>query len=82
MVIAFVLVTTAAGKEREVFEDIGKVPGVKDVHPLFGEYDIIIKVEAASHEDIGNVVVDFIRNIPGVLDTKTLMRINEQFGNK
>jgi DNA-binding Lrp family transcriptional regulator len=82
MVLGFVLVTTASGKERQVFEDSGKIPAVRDVHPLFGEYDIIVKVEAGSHEDIANVVVDFIRKIPGVLDTKTLIRINEQFGSK
>lgn len=82
MVLGFVLVTTASGKERLVFEDMGKIPEVKDVHPLFGEYDIIAKLEGESHEHIANVVVDKIRTLPGVLDTKTLIRINEQFGGR
>lgn len=78
MVLGFVLVTTTAGMERMVYEALSEhIPEVKDVHPLFGEYDIIVKVEAESHEAIGNVVVDSIRKIPGVIDTKTLIRIND-----
>lgn len=79
MVLGFVLVTSVAGKERLVFEELGKIPEVKDIHPLFGEYDIILKLECTSHEHVASVVVDSIRKIPGVLDTKTLMRIDDEY---
>lgn len=45
MVIAYVLVNTLPGKELEVNSAISAVDGVVEVYTLFGEYDIIAKVE-------------------------------------
>jgi len=39
---------------------------------LFGEYDLIAKIEAEDFNVSGQVVVDKIRSIAGVIDTKTL----------
>ena len=82
MVLGFVLVTTSAGMERMVYEVIKDIEEVKDAHPLFGEYDIILKLDAESHDKIASIVVDSIRKIPGVIDTKTLIRINGEYGAK
>jgi len=73
--IGFVLVTTASTKEKEVYDALGKVEEIVDLHPLFGEYDILAKVVAGTHDAIARVVVDEIRSIPGVIDTRTLMRV-------
>ncbi|HEC82042.1 MAG TPA: Lrp/AsnC family transcriptional regulator, partial [Thermoplasmatales archaeon] len=48
-------------------------PEVVEVYPLFGEYDIIAKLEADDFDSIGSVVIKKIRAIAGVLDTKTLV---------
>jgi DNA-binding Lrp family transcriptional regulator len=82
MEVGFVLVTSVAGREREVFEELRKMPEIKDIHPLFGEYDIIVKLEGDSPDQIVSMVVCSIRKLPGVLDTKTLMRINGAYGKK
>jgi len=42
------------------------------LHALFGEYDLIAKIEAEDFESIGNIVVNKIRTIEGIIDTKTL----------
>jgi DNA-binding Lrp family transcriptional regulator len=68
--------------ERMVYEVIKDIEEVKDAHPLFGEYDIILKLDAESHDKIASIVVDSIRKIPGVIDTKTLIRINGEYGDK
>jgi len=39
---------------------------------LFGEYDLIAKIKADDFEKLGKIVVDQIRSIEGVIDTKTL----------
>ena len=39
---------------------------------MFGEYDLIAKIEADDFEKLGEVVVSKIRLIEGVIDTKTL----------
>ncbi len=72
MVIAYVLVNTYPGKEEEVAEKISKVESVVEMYTLFGEYDMIVKLESKSYPDIESIVVRKLRPIQGILDTKTL----------
>jgi len=72
MAIGYVLINTAPAYEHEVYTKLSKVPEIVEVHPLFGEFDIIAKIEAEDFERLGNLVVNKIRSIKGVIDTKTL----------
>jgi DNA-binding Lrp family transcriptional regulator len=75
MVLGFVLISTAPQKEREVYNEVTKIKEVIEAHPLFGEFDIIVKVEAADYNRLGEVIVDKIRGVKGVIDTRTLTSI-------
>ncbi len=70
--MGFVLISTAPAKEHEVYNELLKVKEVVEVYPLFGEYDLIAKIEASDFNLLGQVVVDKVRSQPGVIDTKTL----------
>jgi DNA-binding Lrp family transcriptional regulator len=70
--IAFVLIHVSTLRESEVFNKLSKIPEVIEVHPLFGEYDIIAKVEAKDYDSIGEIVIHKIRTIDGILFTSTL----------
>ncbi|MDH7506856.1 MAG: Lrp/AsnC ligand binding domain-containing protein [Candidatus Thermoplasmatota archaeon] len=72
MAIGFVLISEAPAREYEVYNKLSKVPEIIELHPLFGEYDLIAKVQADDFEKLGKIVVDKIRSIEGVIDTKTL----------
>ena len=72
MAIGFVLVNAAPAYEHEVYNKLSRVPEIVEVHPLFGEFDIIAKIEAGNFENLGDIVVNKIRKIEGVIDTKTL----------
>lgn len=72
MAFGFVLIATAPSKERDVYTQLLKVEAVVEMHPLFGEYDLIARVEAADYDALGQVVVNEIRSVPGVVETKTL----------
>lgn len=52
-----------------------KVKQIVELNLLFGEYDLIAKVEGDSFDAIGAIVVSRIRSIPGVKATKTLTRV-------
>lgn len=52
-----------------------KVKQIVELNLLFGEYDLIAKVEGESYDAIGAVVVSHIRTIEGVKATKTLARV-------
>lgn len=70
--ICFILITTAPKMEHEVYAELDEISEIVEIHPLFGEYDLIAKAEMPTTRDIGMLVVDKIRPISGVLDTKTL----------
>lgn len=75
MAIGFILISTAPAKEHEVYNELKKIKEIVELHPLFGEYDLIAKLEAKNFNLLGQIVVDKIRTIPGVVDTKTLTGI-------
>jgi DNA-binding Lrp family transcriptional regulator len=75
MAIGFILISTAPTKEHDVFDEIVKLNEIIEVHPLFGEYDLIAKIEANNFNKLGEIVINDIRGITGVIDTKTLTGI-------
>jgi len=75
MAVGFVLIGVEPQHEREVQARLMKVEEVVELYPLFGEYDLIAKVEAETYDRIGEVVVSKIRTIPGVRATKTLAKM-------
>lgn len=58
-----------------MYSELLRVKGIVELHPLFGEYDLIAKVEAEDFNALGQLVVDKIRAVSGVIDTKTLTGI-------
>ncbi len=75
MAVGFVLISTAPGKEHEVYNELKKIPEIIELHPLFGEFDLIAKLETKDFNQLGEIVVEKIRMIDGVIDTKTLTGI-------
>lgn len=74
--IGFVLIDLEPAKEKEVYEKLIKIEHIVELYPLFGEYDLIAKVEADSYDAIGDLVISKIRSIDGVKATKTLARMS------
>ena len=72
MAISFVLINVAPAREHDVYNKLSKVPEIIELHLLFGEYDFIAKIEVDDFEGLGVVVVNKIRSIEGVINTKTL----------
>tara|TARA_B100000900_G_scaffold416263_1_gene450710 strand:- start:4015 stop:4275 length:261 start_codon:yes stop_codon:yes gene_type:complete len=72
MSVGYVLVNVEPGSEVEVFKSASSLSFVTDANLLFGDHDIIVKLEADNMGDIARLVVESIRAIPGVLNTKTL----------
>ena len=73
MAIGFALISISPLYEKTVHEKLGSLPDITEVHPLFGEYDILVKIECNDIDTIGKVVIKQIRATKGVMDTKTLI---------
>ena len=72
MATGFVLINVEPGSEIEVQMAASKMDFVSEANVLFGDHDLIVKVEADSVGDIARMVVESIRSISGVTTTKTL----------
>lgn len=72
MAIGYVLINVKPGSELEVHGEVSKLDIVKDASLLFGDYDLLVKLSADSMSEIAASVVEKIRSIDGVIDTKTL----------
>ena len=66
--------------EMEVMHEILKIDQVKEAKGTFGVYDIFVKIEANSSEEIEDVITKQIRKIQNVVSTTTLSVIPEQDG--
>jgi DNA-binding Lrp family transcriptional regulator len=73
MAIGFALLSISPLNEKDVYEKLKKIPEIIEVHPLFGEYDILLKIETMDIDSIGEVVIQKIRSIKGVTDSKTMI---------
>ena len=75
MSVAFVLIRVLPGKEHEIYDKVSKLKYETEVHPLLGEYDLILKIDTEEMTEIGKMVIQDIRSINGVVETKTLAEI-------
>lgn len=73
MATGFALLSISPLYEKEVFNALNGITEIAEVHPLFGEYDILVKISCSDIDEIGEVVIKKIRSLKGIVDTKTLI---------
>jgi len=73
MAIGFALLSISPLHEKTVFESLKNFTEIIEIHPLFGEYDILVKIQTSDIDGIGEVVIKKIRALKGIVDTKTLI---------
>lgn len=74
---AFVLINTEMGAENNVLSILKNIRDVKEVHVVYGEYDIIVKVNSETLERLRNVIKWNIRKVDKITSTRTLMVAGE-----
>jgi DNA-binding Lrp family transcriptional regulator len=73
LAIGYVLITTATGKEAQVLEQMRKLPQIGEVHQLFGQYDMIARIETTDYDRMCDIVLSKVRTIQGITGTRTLI---------
>ena len=76
--IAYVLVQCKIAHEMEVLKALLEIDIVKEAKGTFGYYDILVKIQAESHDIISETITKKIRSIPNVSTTATLSIVPEQ----
>jgi len=75
---AYVVIHSDQGREDLVLRDLNKIPEVKEGDVVYGNYDVIGKVEAQTHNELEKIITKKIRNLNFVRTTMTLNIILEQ----
>jgi DNA-binding Lrp family transcriptional regulator len=70
-VTAYVLIQTEVGQAAEVVARVRQLDGVLAADDVMGRYDVIVRAEAASLDDLGRMVVSQLQTIPGITHTLT-----------
>ena len=71
MVQAYILIQTEVGKSSDVSLEIRQLTGVLLAEDVTGPYDVIARVEAASVDELGSLVISRIQDIKGITRTLT-----------
>jgi DNA-binding Lrp family transcriptional regulator len=75
-VTAYVLIQTEVGKAVSVAEQARTISGVLAADDVTGPYDVIVKTEADSLDDLGKMVVSQIQAVEGITRTFTCPVVN------
>lgn len=68
---AYILVQTEIGSSGDVTRAIGDIPGVTLAEDVTGPYDVIVRAEAGSMDDLGRQILARIQQVPGITRTLT-----------
>ena len=75
MTIAYVLINSELGQEKEIMEQLGQKDFVESFHEVYGVYDIVSKIEGKTQEEVKAYITNDIRNMEYVRSTLTLLVI-------
>ena len=68
---AYILVQTEVGKAAAAATAIAAIDGVTLAEDVTGPYDVIVRAEGPSVDELGALVVTTIQNVPGITRTLT-----------
>ena len=68
---AYILVQTEGGTAAVAATAIAAIDGVTLAEDVTGPYDVIVRAEGPSVDELGALVVTTIQNVPGITRTLT-----------
>ena len=71
MVQAYILIQTEVGKASTVAETISKIPGVIQTEDVTGPYDVIVRAQSETVDELGRMVVAKVQQVDGITRTLT-----------
>ncbi len=70
---AYLLLNVETGTEEDVIESLKSLQEVKEARMVYGVYDVIVRVETGTMEELKNVVSWTIRRLDRVRSTMTMI---------
>jgi DNA-binding Lrp family transcriptional regulator len=76
VVQAYILVQTEVGKAAAVAQAIADLEGVTTAEDVTGPYDVIVRAEAETVDELGRLVVARVQSVDGITRTLTCPVVN------
>jgi DNA-binding Lrp family transcriptional regulator len=73
---AYILIQTEVGKAADVAREIGELDGVTNAEDVTGPYDVIVRAEAETVDELGKLVVARVQAVAGITRTLTCPVVN------
>ena len=70
---AYVLIVSETGSEQHVIEKLLMIDEIKEVNPVWGAYDVVIKVVGPTSDAVREIITGKIRKIEGIKTTVSLI---------
>ncbi len=71
-VSAYILIQTEVGKAAAVADEVRRIDGVIAADDVTGPYDVVVRVEAPTMDDLGKLVVGRVQMLDGITKTTTM----------
>ena len=71
MIEAFMLIQTEVGRAEVVAKQLAALPGVLSSEYVTGPYDVIVRIGAATLDDLTDEVVPHVQQVTGITRTLT-----------
>ena len=78
MPMAFVMINTELGSEKEVLDEIRKIDAIKESYIVYGVYDMVAKISADTMDKLQEIVTLNVRTLDKVRATLTMIVIEEK----
>ena len=75
-VSAYILIQTEVGKAAQVATEVRAIDGVVAADDVTGPYDVVVRTEATTMDDLGKMVVSRVQLIEGITRTLTCPVVN------
>jgi DNA-binding Lrp family transcriptional regulator len=70
---AFILISAGPSAIKDISDNLLSLDKVENIHELYGQYDILIKVATEKRSDLDDFAEENIRHLAGITGTETLI---------
>ena len=76
--LAFIMLTVEPSKEEEIINKLSSLPEILELHLLFGEKNILLKVRSQDINSIRNFINNGIRSMEGILRIESYLSMKTE----
>jgi len=73
LVTAYMMMKMQAGMDDQVFTELKKLQEIQEASFTYGSYDVVIKVNFKTIEDLDRFLFEKIRRLKGITETSSMI---------